>query len=119
MVNQAAVIKNRKGQVLILKRSGKWLLPGGRLKEDASVYKGLSREIKEETGMANCKIKHVIDIRLSESRNTYMVTFLCDTNKKTIKLSDEHTDYAWVGKSELNKYKFEHKDINNIIKKVY
>lgn len=117
MVNQAAVIKNSKGQVLILKRFGKWVLPGGRLEGDMSSYDGLAREIKEETGIENCKIKDAIDIRLSESKNTYMVTFLCNTNKKIMKLSNEHTDYAWVGKSELNKYKFEYKDLNNIIKK--
>lgn len=118
-VNQAAIIKNSRDQVLILQRFGRWVLPGGRLEEDMSSNKGLSREIKEETGIVNCTIEGVIDIRLSESRNTYMVTFLCYTNKKTVKLSDEHMDYAWVGKNELDKYKFEHKDTKNIIKKVY
>ncbi len=116
-VNQAAVIKNSKGRVLILKRFGKWMLPGGRLEEDASVYKGLSREIKEETGIVNCKIKHVLDVRLSKSRDTYMVIFLCHTNKKIVKLSNEHEDYAWVGKNELNKYKFEYKVTGEIIKR--
>ena len=114
-VNQATVIKNVKGQVLILKRSGKWMLPGGRLEGDTSSSKGLAREIKEETGIASYKIQQIIDVRLSQSKNTYMVTFLCNTNKKTVKLSNEHTDYAWVSKNELNKYKFEYKEIKKII----
>ena len=69
-VNQATVIKNVKGQVLILKRSGKWMLPGGRLEGDTSSSKGLAREIKEETGIASYKIQQIIDVRLSQSKNT-------------------------------------------------
>ena len=118
-VNQAAVIKNVNGQVLILKRSGKWMLPGGRLEGDTSSSKGLAREIKEETGITNCKVEQIVDARLSKGKNTYMVTFLCSTDKKIVKLSDEHIDYAWVSKGELNNYKFEYDEIKKIINLYY
>ena len=48
-ITQDAILKNQKGEILILKhRKGKWPLPGGRINLKENWFEALKREIKEE-----------------------------------------------------------------------
>ena len=76
-INQDVVLKNNKGEILILKQNELWKLPGGRLEDNETPHEGLLREIKEETGIEKCKIEEIIVPELSERKNTYRMTFLC------------------------------------------
>lgn len=106
-VNQYAIIKTPENEALILKGEDVWELPGGRMKEKETPEEGLLREIKEETGITNCKIERIINSHLSKSENTYMVTVLCSANKQQLNLSEEHTDFRWIDKDSLNDLKFD------------
>jgi len=115
-VNQDAVIKNSENKILILKQSGKWKLPGGRLEDDKTPREGLLREIKEETGIDSCDVEKIIHIGISESKNTYRATFVCHTKENLITLSNEHTEYAWVTPNQLDRYEFEYEETKNILR---
>src|SRR5574337_752160 len=80
-INQNAIIRNKDGEILILQKDGKWMLPGGRL-EDEGWLEGLKREVKEETGIENFEMQEVINVDMSESGETYIVTFLCGVEVK-------------------------------------
>tara|TARA_Y100000114_G_C11761384_1_gene329938 strand:+ start:1218 stop:1601 length:384 start_codon:yes stop_codon:yes gene_type:complete len=95
-------------KVLLLKRSGyvkkfanDWDLPGGHLKQNENLIKGLKREVFEETGI---KIKDPVFFKNIENIHFFIANY----NFQEIKLSDEHTEYKFFGKSDLNlKEKFQ------------
>lgn len=123
IITQNAILKNKNGEILALrhKKSGKWLLPGGKINTGESWGTALKREIKEETGLLKFKIKEVIDIdSYSEpGKWHYVVTFLCSIKSENIRLSEEHDRFAWIDSvKELKKYQFWHKNINKRIAKV-
>jgi len=105
-INQDAIMKNSDGKVLILKQDEGWKLPGGRLEKNEIPQEGLSREIYEETGIKQYNIEKILNPVLSESKNTYRVTFLCNTKEDSVMLSDEHTEYDWVNLENLDNYNF-------------
>ncbi len=118
-ITQNAIIRNDSGEVLILrhKKGQKWLLPGGRINEGENWLEALKREVREETGI-DFTIDGILDIDsfLDGEDSCYVVTFLCRTYTKDIRLSDEHDKYIWVKRpKELEKYNFWHK---NIIKRI-
>jgi len=117
-INQDAILKNEEGEVLILEYDKKWKLPGGRLEDDSTSEEGLLREIKEETGITDCKIGEVVHVGLSESRKTYRITFLCSTPVRSVTLSEEHTGYKWIGLEDVDNYNFEFEETKEMLKKV-
>jgi len=61
----AALVLNRKDQLLLVKRSvepakGKWCLPGGFIEIDESIEEAVLRELEEETGIKG-EIEGLID----------------------------------------------------------
>jgi len=108
-VNQHALIKNSANKILILKQEGRWMLPGGRLERMGSPEEELRREIKEETGLEDFKIDGVFDTGISPGGDTFLVTYKVKIEGgPEIKISEEHTDYAWVDKDNINQYDFWH-----------
>lgn len=120
-ITQNIIIQNNDKTVLILKhKTGKWLLPGGKIKKGESWIEALKREIKEETKITDFEIKHILDIdSWTENENAfYVVTFIARVPKSTkIILSEEHIDYAWISLANLDKHNFWHENIKNRIKK--
>ena len=55
-INQGAILQNAEGRVLILRKNGKWMLPGGRMEEGEDWLHGLKREMQEETGIVDFAI---------------------------------------------------------------
>ena len=106
-VAKVVLIDNKK-RVLFLKRSeyvdrfsGEWDLPGGHLKANESLIDGLCRETKEETQL---------DVRapvfLVKIDNLHFFYAMYDS--QNIKLSHEHTEYAFFEKNQLDpKEKFQ------------
>ncbi len=125
---QKACLVNDDGKILILKRQegdvsrpGCWDLPGGNSEWPGSDEGGFGqykrdivREVKEETGI------DVDPTLINQSDQVYFDTFFdvdkqiftiivgwCfKSNTTEVKLSDEHTAYAWVKKDELDDYDF-------------
>lgn len=93
------------GRLLVVRRQPKdinlpkiWELPGGRLEPGEDPFKGLMREVKEETGLsvtigAPIEVRH---FKLKKGPIITMIIFLCETDGGTVKLSAEHTAFDWI-----------------------
>lgn len=96
----------KENKFLLLKRSSEpriWAPPGGRLQVDEDPLAGLQREVKEETNL---------DIEVLAPANTWFgfwknnhhllsIDYLALLLGGEIKLSPEHTEYAWVSIAEM------------------
>lgn len=94
--------------------NGTWGLPGGLLKMNEDIEKGLAREVLEETGLkikivkifavGDCILNGFIfkDKRKMNAR-IIELGFLCEYIGGSIVLSGEHCRYEWVTKEELAK----------------
>lgn len=95
------------------KSGGKWELPGGRIKNtevNLPLEKVLTRELSEELGDAvKVKIGKVLFVwkRLTHpDKKVFLVGFDCSYKAGDIKLSDEHTDFAWIKVKDTKNYRF-------------
>lgn len=108
------IIKGDK--ILIIKRAkndshpGLWELPSGKREEFEKTKDAVKREVKEETGL-DVEVKIPIDVfefrteRQDEIRDATQISFLTKPlNRTNVKLSDEHSDYAWITKEEIENY---------------
>lgn len=118
-VSLKVILKNEKGEILILKvpdessMAGFYDFPGGRIKEDeieVPFEKIISREIAEELGENieyEIKIKPVAVARhFSSSGHLFWIFFEALYKDGEIKLSDEHRGYRWekLNKENLDKF---------------
>ena len=120
-ITQNIVLKNKDGKILILKhKTGNWLLPGGKINNGESATEGLRRELKEEIGTDQFETKKIVDFDTWEEdgQGYCVVTFLGSMpSSNEISLSDEHSEYAWIGADELDEYHFWNEKIKERIKK--
>lgn len=112
LVGQKAILKRVDNKILILKRSSKagnegtWSLPGGGLDKDEDPFKGIIREIIEETGL------HVKDIQLldvvtftekgdeGDDDPAIMIAYQAQPIDDNVDLNWEHDAFKWVTKEE-------------------
>jgi 8-oxo-dGTP diphosphatase len=109
------------GKLLVLenateKRSGssQWELPGGLLEIGEALEEGLIREVQEETGLGisvggivaawdhwerdfEFADGRIVDARIVE------IAFACQVVAGEVKLSDEHSQFKWASREELQK----------------
>jgi len=124
LVSLKAFIVNKE-KLLILKFpqqqgedwEGKWCLPGGLLEMDENIESGLTREVKEETGL-KIKIGYIFSVAdfrydsfiFKDGRKLRVrfieIGFICKYTGGKVVISDEHSDYKWVGKTELKNLDF-------------
>ncbi|MBL7156452.1 MAG: NUDIX hydrolase [Candidatus Pacebacteria bacterium] len=119
-ISQDIVLKNKKNEVLILKhrKSGKWLLPGGRLNQKEKWIDGLKREVKEEIGTNDFEITGILEVDnwIHDEIPYYGVFFFGRiSNNANIVLSYEHTEYAWVNEKQLDNFIFWHPELRQRI----
>jgi 8-oxo-dGTP diphosphatase len=116
-VGVKALITDSSGKILLFKTPpwddmpAYWDLPGGRIEDNQTAEDALRREILEETGITNVtNIAYYsacisnIEIPVSEAEKVGLVLFAYTVDVPdgvAIQLSDEHTDYEWVERSEL------------------
>ncbi len=122
-----ALIRNKKGEILLLKVSPRklvadkkrnliaiqyWDIPGGRIKKDGKVIDTLKREVEEETGVKKIENIKEFTVILSNIRVPYgndsagliLSIYICDIKgNQKIKLSDEHTEARWFSLKEAAK----------------
>lgn len=103
------IIKNDKGEILILKRHPKsrtdpdtWELPGGKVEEGEFFDDALVREIKEETNLDGKAGDLAIAIQhdYPHKRTVQMIMYLDDVEGE-FKISDEHTDGKYASIDEI------------------
>jgi 8-oxo-dGTP pyrophosphatase MutT (NUDIX family) len=105
-------------RILLLHRSlhasnpGIWDLPGGQVRVGESLPRAAKRETMEETGLpVRVGLAFHVEVFSSVSkrgkmRPTVGVYFHCDAPpRKPLRLdSDEHTEFAWVSRVDLEQY---------------
>jgi 8-oxo-dGTP diphosphatase len=103
IVSVYAVLRNEKGEFLLLRRSenshsnpGKWDLPGGKLIHGESLEEAVVREAWEETGISIVpgEIAGYATFELPEKK-VIAVIYNGGYVIADVKLSHEHTEYIW------------------------
>ena len=112
------ILKNPEGKILLLKRNskkyyttGQWDIPGGRIDPGTSLEKNLKREINEETQYnfsGQAKLISAQDIFVNENHHVVRLTYACEVQDFTPVLDEEHTDFKWCSKKELQKIDLDH-----------
>jgi len=109
-----AVIKNKEGKILLLKRSnlnkffvGKWQLPGGKVEFGEDIQKAIKREIYEETGKKYSSLHLGKVFSLTEKfngskNNVFLMVFMGECKGK-ISLSSEHSEAKFCSLSQIKK----------------
>lgn len=122
-----AFVENE-GRVLLLKRRdddlsfpGKWEIPGGHMKDGETIAGALQREIKEETNLDLVSFAPAssfeYDVAEEEELHCIEVDFLCTVQQLSkLNISSEHTQYAWVSKSEIENYDMTEDMKNSILR---
>jgi len=109
-VTQKAIVFNEEGKILTIRRSAsaprnpmRWDLPGGILDLGEAAKEGITREIKEETGLEVKDVKVADVISKYDEKNEFWVTIFYTSTAATnkIKLSYEHVQYKWVSMDEF------------------
>ncbi len=109
-----AFILDDKKRLLIVKKSqheridaGLWVVPGGKIKPDEHIIKGLFREVKEEVNLKIIKWQWTNeDVFIVENIYFHAAHFICKVKStKNIKLEKNLTEYKWVTKRDLKNYK--------------
>lgn len=105
------VIVDKKGLILVIKRAGDethlenlWDVPGGRFDYGEKPEEGLKREVMEESGLEIEVAEPVTSwtFMRDNGEQVFGTTFLCEPEDLEVELGDEHTDFQWVEKDELN-----------------
>lgn len=105
-ITQGIFLSNTDYHLLLLKhKSGKWLLPGGRLNVGEDWLSGIKREVFEETSINDFLITGIseVDTWQRGDESYYGIFFIGKIEDQKIKLSDEHIAYKWIKNvEELN-----------------
>lgn len=115
IVTAVAVIRRADGRILLLKRRddetvypGHYTFPGGKIEDNDTITKGLTREVMEECGLelepGIILIKEKA-IGRPDGQTSKSLSFLCSVRDDTNIALDENdfTDYKWVNLDELRK----------------
>ena len=109
------VIKNERGQLLLIFRRKKWDLPKGKLDEGETMEECAIREVKEETGLIHVEIIRKITIThhtyyqdeneiLKETHWFQMVAPTIDNETLTPQVEEDIEKIEWVNPASLPTY---------------
>lgn len=100
----------RDGKFLLLKRNNPpllWAPPGGRLNKNEDPKNGVIREVREETGL-DVSVLQTADTWFGEiqpGKFMLAIDYLVKITGGTLRLSDEHSDFAWVSVDDIRQAK--------------
>jgi 8-oxo-dGTP pyrophosphatase MutT (NUDIX family) len=133
---QKALVLNRQGQLLLLRRSKtdsrrplQWDLAGGLLDNGEEMIAGIKREIQEESGLQVSGVRAVFAKTEQREwqaehglvkRNVVYIFYTAKTSEAAVRLSYEHDSYRWVTLEEalnLIEYPLQKDALKHIIDK--
>ncbi len=127
IVAVVAVIRNREGKILVLKRHprevaypNKYTFPGGKVEGNDTVEQTLIKEVKEEAGLTlrpgKILLKDKSFIR-PDGQTAKVWSYLCEVGDDTQVVIDKNdfTDYRWITSEDLRT--LEHVGIEEELKK--
>lgn len=98
------------GKILIVQRAsadsigaGTWECAGGKIEFGEGLEAALKREILEETGLviAVDRLLYAASFLTDPARQVVILTYLCRSGEHAVILSEEHSDYKWCTRLEL------------------
>jgi len=104
-VSQKAIIFNRKGEILTIRRSetapsnpGKWDFPGGDLDFGEDAMEGIIREIKEETGLDVGDLRPFdVESHINKEGDFWVtIAYIAKAVSDKVILSYEHDEFKWL-----------------------
>ena len=108
VVTKALILYNKRA--LIIQRSdycgvgeNDWEFAGGGLKFGEDLLDGLTREIREEVGLTVRigKLLYAISRLVSPQQQIVLLTYLCYADTDMVVLSDEHKNFLWATREQL------------------
>ncbi|MFH1111688.1 MAG: NUDIX domain-containing protein [Patescibacteria group bacterium] len=114
IVAVTAVIRNREGKYLVLKRHPretafpeKWCFPGGKVDSEDSIEETLVKEIKEEAGLVMKPGKILLKdacFTRPDGQTVKVLAYLVEVEDGEVKFdANDFTEYRWVTAEELKK----------------
>lgn len=107
------VVRNRKGEILLILRRNMWDLPKGKLDEGETIEQCALREVGEETGLKNIEIVKPIGItyhtykqyreNILKESHWYEMTAAGDDDLIP-QVEEDITEIKWVDKASLPSY---------------
>jgi len=115
MVIKAAggLVKNHKGEILMIFRRGKWDLPKGKLDAGETIEECALREVEEETGLKNLELRKLLKITFHTYvqfgkhilKETHWYSMIAKGNENLIPQTEEDiTETRWIKKTDLKNY---------------
>lgn len=118
-ITQNIFLLNDENKVLILQhKSGKWLLPGGRLEAGENLLQGLKREVEEEISIKDFVVDSIFQVDTWEYKGSsyFGIFYTGRLETEEIKLSEEHLDYKWIKNiTEVDSLDFWNNDLKDRI----
>ncbi len=122
------ILQNKKGEILTIRRSAEkytdvpanWEFAGGRINPGTTLFENLKREVMEETGLeilGDPKLLEAQDI-IRPHKHIVRLTYSGFADG-VVSLSDEHTEYKWLGLSDLLKLEPMDKLFRKVLVKFY
>lgn len=128
IIAAGGLVKNEKGELMMMFRRGYWDLPKGKLDDGETIEECAVREVKEETGLRHIKLGKKIGITHHAYFDVHILSFvkkethwfemLAKGNEKLIPQTDEDiVEIKWVRENDMEKYlKQSYKNIVEIVK---
>lgn len=107
------IIQNKRNEILLIYRRGKWDLPKGKLDEGESIEECALREVQEETGLVSVSIVRpfTITYHTYKEQGKFILKeshwFLMQTNKdeKVVpQIEEDIMEIRWIPRNNLEPY---------------
>lgn len=99
-VSVAALVLNRKGEILLIKSPKRgWEYPGGKVEPHETLLDALMREIREETGV-DVEVTGFVGVSKNVEKDVVNIDFICKYLGGHLRTSSESTEVKWVSRQE-------------------